>query len=130
MSARKSIFELDSDQTSIKIRHLLNPNIITSKLNITKDTAATTGGKKLRSVCLNSPPSGLKWVHQNIEYSIDQPPTTTANSSIFDQCYSKVRQTLGNKFLQLPELNSKDVYAFSYFYDRLNSAKLLKGNST
>lgn len=106
MSARKSIFELDSDQTN---------------------TAATTGGKKLRSVCLNSPPSGLKWVHQNIEYSIDQPPTTTSNSSsIFDQCYSKVRQTLGNKFLQLPELNSKDVYAFSYFYDRLNSAKLLK----
>lgn len=63
-----------------------------------------------------------KWTHQNVEYTI-----LGYTDSSFEKCYSNVLKTLGNKFTQLSELKEKEIYAFSYFYDRLNSAKVLNG---
>lgn len=63
-----------------------------------------------------------KWTHQNVQYMIEK----SDGGPSFEKCYSNVLKTIEGKFLSLPELNSKEIYAFSYFFDRFRSARLLK----
>jgi hypothetical protein len=44
----------------------------------------------------------------------------------FDNCYRAVIKTIENKINAPVELREKEIYAFSFYFDRLNSAKLLK----
>lgn len=77
--------------------------------------------KMLKSVCMIGE-LPTKWTHQNVQYMIEK----SDDGPSFEKCYSNVLKTIEGKFLSLPELNSKEIYAFSYFFDRFRSARLLK----
>jgi hypothetical protein len=79
-------------------------------------------GNQLVSECM---PPGHKsvWVQQGVEYTVMSLDSEQGHS--FEKCYTNVLKTVEKKFLKFSELASKQIYAFSYFYDRLNSAQLL-----
>lgn len=129
MSARMNIFQLESrnettnKSTFKKKKHkIMKINCIKKiDLNLAKKDSTV---KTLKSVCIGNgllPAKGLNWTQQNVEYSV----VGVSNLASFDQCYAKVRSSLVANITRLPELNSKEIYAFSYFFDRLNSAKAL-----
>ena len=41
----------------------------------------------------------------------------------FDSCHKNVVKTLQNKFNAPGELKKKQLFAFSFFYDRLNASR-------
>jgi hypothetical protein len=65
-----------------------------------------------------------KWDHQGIEYSILGPKIREEHN--FDKCFSTVLKTIENKMNAPVELREKEVYAFSFYFDRLNEAKAFK----
>ena len=75
----------------------------------------------LASVCLTSKHDGI-WTQQNINYKIIGINGRQRN---FDDCYLNVRQTIENKMNAPVELRQKKIFAFSFYYDRLSSAKLV-----
>lgn len=63
-----------------------------------------------------------KWTQQSVQYTVEVPE----GGASFEKCQAGVLKTIEGKILSLAELNTKEIYAFSYFYDRFNAAKLLK----
>lgn len=63
------------------------------------------------------------WTQQNVEYTVRG--FESANEHNFQNCQSTVLSTFGNDFIQLDELVSKEIYAFSFFYDKLKTVKLV-----
>jgi hypothetical protein len=90
------------------------------------DLKASTNNE-LSSVCI---PYGhsLKWTQQGIEYTVRGSELKSDHS--YAKCYESVLGTINAKF-NAPfksELSKKKIYAFSYFYDRLNSSRLFQCN--
>jgi hypothetical protein len=85
------------------------------------ETEQLNSANELRSVCLSEAIS-TTWKQQNIEYKISGHTNVTQN---FADCYKKVLKIIENK-LSLPnDLKNKNVYAFSYYYDRLGHSKII-----
>jgi len=66
------------------------------------------------------------WTQQGVEYTITGPSHVEQHS--FDKCYANVIKLIENRINMPAEMRFKDIYAFSYFYDRLKSANMIKGN--
>ena len=49
------------------------------------------------------------------------------NLHSFTNCLDSVKRTIENKINAPVELRDKEIYAFSFYFDRLNSAKLFGG---
>ena len=79
---------------------------------------------ELTSVCIPYETSFI-WTQQNIDYTVKGTNTKVKHS--FENCFSNVIKTIENKINAPVELRDKEIYAFSFYFDRLNSAKLLKG---
>jgi hypothetical protein len=103
MSARMNIFKADT-------------------LSILKGTSAgnKTSSSELLSVCMPSAHRSA-WTQQNVEYTVLGPDSKEQHS--YDKCLANVLKTIESKFNAPGELKSKDIFAFSYYFDRLNSAK-------
>jgi hypothetical protein len=86
--------------------------------------AGTSSGNKtsseLLSVCMPATHRST-WTQQNVEYTVLGPDTKEQHS--YDKCLANVVKTIQSKFNAPGELKSKDIFAFSYYFDRLNSAK-------
>lgn len=107
MSARMNIFRVDT------LRMLIpNANNQSKQAN------------ELMSVCLQ-PETSFVWIQQGVEYTVKGPTSKQQHS--FEKCYANVLKTIQNKINAPVELNNKEIYAFSFYFDRLNNAKLFKG---
>ena len=84
---------------------------------------------ELFSVCLPTNHRS-KWTQQNIDYFVNGPFLKEKHS--YENCYDEVIKRFGDNYhnkLNAPsEIQNKDIYAFSFFFDRLSSAKIF--NST
>jgi ectonucleoside triphosphate diphosphohydrolase 5/6 len=65
------------------------------------------------------------WTQQGVEYTITGPSQIEHHS--FDKCYANVLKIVENRINTPAEMQFKEIYAFSYFYDRLKSANMVKG---
>lgn len=106
MSARMNIFRVDN------LKLLLNNE--------------QTINTELTSVCI-AIESNFIWRQQGIDYTVKGFNNQAKHS--FENCYKSVTKTIENKINAPVELRDKEIYAFSFYYDRLNSAKLLKDSS-
>lgn len=75
----------------------------------------------LTSICLKSSHNSI-WKQQNVDYKINGFKTKERN---FDDCYSNVKKLLENRLNAPVELRKKQIYAFSFYYDRMLSANLI-----
>jgi hypothetical protein len=103
MSARMNIFNSDPIRF-VLTSHKAKPN-------------------ELMSVCLPANQS-FTWVQQGVEYLVRGPTYKQLNS--FENCYKTTMKTIQNKINAPVELRDKDIYAFSFYYDRLKSANMFK----
>ena len=71
------------------------------------------------------PNQKTKWIQQGVEYDVIGPDNKELHS--YEKCYNNVIKTLENKFNAPAELRFKEIYAFSFYYDRLNTAKAFPG---
>lgn len=109
MSARMNIFRVDT------LRMLIpNANNQSKQAN------------ELMSVCLQ-PETSFVWIQQGVEYTVKGPTSKQQHS--FEKCYANVLKTIQNKINAPVELNNKEIYAFSFYFDRLNNAKLFKDST-
>ena len=76
----------------------------------------------LSSICLTSHHEGV-WKQQNIDYKIIG---VTKRQRNYDDCYLSVKKTIENKMNAPVELRRKKIFAFSFYYDRLSTAKLVE----
>ena len=78
------------------------------------------------SVCL---PNNFnsKWIQQAIEYSVYGPSVYNKDVSSYDRCYESVMKTFQDKISVPKEIANKEIYAFSYYFERLFQAKLING---
>ena len=90
-------------------------------LNLDNEQTINT---ELTSVCI-AIESNFIWRQQGIDYTVKGFNNQAKHS--FENCYKSVTKTIENKINAPVELRDKEIYAFSFYYDRLNSAKLLKG---
>jgi len=74
-----------------------------------------------KSVCM-PPNHSSKWIQQNIEYIVLGPSKKEDHS--YANCYQDVIKKFESNLNAPKEIQLKDVYAFSFFYDRLNAAKV------
>ncbi len=72
------------------------------------------------------PNHSSKWSQQNIEYKVFGPTTKEHHS--YANCYEDIIKKFENNLDAPKEIQSKDVYAFSFFYDRLNAAKIFNNS--
>jgi hypothetical protein len=72
------------------------------------------------------PNHSSKWNQQNIEYTVRGPTTKEEHS--YENCYQDVIKRFDENFKAPKEIQSKDVYAFSFFFDRLNAAKIFNNS--
>lgn len=105
MSARMNIFRIDP----LKMLQINNQSQSTNELI---------------SVCLQENKNFI-WIQQGVEYTVKGP--INKNQHSFEKCYSNVLKTIENKINAPDELRDKDIYAFSFYFDRLNNAKMFKG---
>jgi hypothetical protein len=105
MSARMSIFAYDT--------LYLYPESNSSNFQLPRE---------LTSVCLPVNKS-FSWIQQGVEYIVSGPKYKELNS--FHSCYKSTIKIIKNKIKAPVELRDKEIYAFSFYYDRLKSANLL-----
>ena len=67
-----------------------------------------------------------KWVQQGIEYEVLGPVVKEQHS--YDKCSANVLKTIQNKLNAPSELKSKEIFAFSYYFDRLNAVKMFQNS--
>ena len=103
MSARMNIFAND-------MLRLLQKNVINKTNHLT-------------SVCLPANQT-FSWLQQGITYTVSGPNYKNQNS--FANCFKSAIKTIENKIVAPVEIRDKEIYAFSFYYDRLKSAQLLK----
>jgi Golgi nucleoside diphosphatase len=123
-------FNLDSS-ISYKFfaKSFLGFGLMSARLSIfLKDKEAAQG--QLSSVCL---PVGHRgsWLQQNVEYKVSGPQVKV--EKVYEACLSQVLRVLDanidNKTeakLVPKEIEDKDIYAFSFFYDRLNASAMFR----
>lgn len=78
---------------------------------------------KLTSACVNPFISGKKWSYGGVEYSVGGARNLkNVNSNDpkvdFEECEKIISDYIYLKVIPLPELDSKLINAFSYYYDR------------
>lgn len=77
----------------------------------------------LSSVCLSADVS-INWLHQGINYSVKGP--RSKELSTFANCFKIATKVVKNKISAPAELIDKNIYAFSFYFDRLRSANILE----
>lgn len=75
----------------------------------------------LKSICFKSD-TELKWKQENREYTLKGVKSKERN---FDDCEHRVKQLIENKLNAPVELRTKNIYAFSFYFDRFKHAKLI-----
>ncbi len=73
------------------------------------------------------PQHSSTWVQQGIEYKVIGPESKLHHS--FEKCSFNVVKTIENKFSAPAELRNKEIYAFSFYFDRLTSAKIFESKN-
>jgi hypothetical protein len=76
---------------------------------------------RLQSVCLAENTTAT-WKQQNTEYTISGHSTDKQN---FRGCYKNVLKIIENKLDAPDDLINKNLYAFSFYFDRLSNAKAI-----
>ena len=121
----KNLVSVQIDRTKYKIfsESFLGFGLISARLTIMQNDPLNLGEKKnqLFSSCI---PNGrnFTWSQQGVDYFLSS--SFLNNSTSYENCSKIVLKIIENKFEAPPDLNSKDIYAFSFYYDRLNKAKL------
>lgn len=76
----------------------------------------------LVSACINPFIKGKKWSYGGVEYSLSGENTNQLNSNDpkvdFAECENIITKYILQHILPLPELDTKVINAFSYYYDR------------
>lgn len=121
----KNLVSVQIDRTKYKIfsESFLGFGLISARLNIMQNDPLNLGAKNNNffSSCI---PNGknFTWSQQGVDYFLSS--SLTKNSTSFKSCSNIVLKTIKNKFEAPSDLSSKDIYAFSFYFDRLNKAKL------
>lgn len=126
-------FKIDTVKYKIYAKSFLGFGLMSARMNIFRvDTLKLLlnneqqASKELTSVCITTE-SNFIWTQQGIDYTVKGISKNGKQS--FDNCYRAVIKTIENKINAPVELREKEIYAFSFYFDRLNSAKLLKNSS-
>lgn len=78
----------------------------------------------LISACVNPFISGKKWSYGGVEYTVSGAPNRNQEENSkdpkvdFSECEKIITEYIYLKTIPLPELDTKTVNAFSYYYDR------------
>jgi hypothetical protein len=76
---------------------------------------------ELSSVCLPYN-SKFEWTKDNNNYELIGPDKKENQN--FEKCYANVMKVLMNNVNAPVEMRDKKIYAFSYYYDRLEKSKI------
>lgn len=121
-------FKLDQNNYNIYAKSFLGFGLMSARMNIfNQDTLKffqknqTLGGKDKFSVCL-PPNHSSVWTQQGVDYTVLGPKNE--NQSTFENCYKIAHRTIKNKIKSPGELADKNIYAFSFYFDRLKSAQM------
>ena len=106
MSARHSMFILDLHNSLLK-------------------NTTVSNNYKLSSVCL-AQGVAFKWIQQGIEYQVSGAMSKELNT--FENCYKVANKIMTGKIEAPIEIKDKNIYAFSFYFDRLRSARLVEEN--
>lgn len=121
----QDLVSVQIDRTKYKMfaKSFLGFGLMSARLNIIHNDPLNLGNKNnpLFSSCI---PTGknFTWSQQGKDYSLSG--SIEKNFTSYDKCSKVVLKTIGEKFKAPPDLDSKQIYAFSFYYDRLNSAKM------
>lgn len=97
-------------------------DIFKRDLHIRLEHNQTRHPNQLSSVCLSSE-HNFTWTQQGVDYAVKGPSKKELYS--FHNCYKVAISMMENKLSTPTEMRDKSLYAFSFYYDRLKSAKLI-----
>ncbi len=123
-------FKVDENRYNIYAKSFLGFGLMSARMNMFNldlhDSLNRTGPGGLSSVCV---PHGtrFKWLQQGVEYTVNGARSKEMNT--FENCYKIAVKTFVNRIEAPVELREKKIYAFSFYYDRLKSARLLEGTN-
>lgn len=134
-ASRDDLVDFKLDQNSYKIfsKSYLGYGLMSARMNIFKfdvfrmlKVKNTNKSNELFSVCL-PPKHSSTWTQQDVEYNLLGPENNEHHS--FEKCSFNVIKTLENKMNAPVELRNKDIYAFSFYFDRLMMAKIFNDST-
>lgn len=121
--------KIDRTEYNIYAKSFLGFGLMSARLSILqKDTLNFVKNKtdnELYSSCIKAK-NKMKWSQQGIDFTVSGPDSENANS--YDKCYKSVLKTLENNFNPPIDLSKKEIYAFSFYFDRLNKATRMFSN--
>ncbi|RMZ93452.1 ectonucleoside triphosphate diphosphohydrolase 5 isoform X1 [Brachionus plicatilis] len=115
--------KIDRTKYNMFAKSFLGFGLMSARLSIIQNDPINLGAKENRlfSRCI---PNGknFTWSQQGKDFLLSS--SIEKNSTSYENCSKIVSKTIGDNFEAPPGLESKNIYAFSFYYDRLNNAKL------
>lgn len=125
-------FKLDESKYQIYAKSFLGFGLMSARMNMfDQDTFKflqqddRIGKDDKFSVCMPSMHSSV-WTQQGVNYKVLGPKNAKLNT--FENCFKIASKSVKDKIYAPSELSNKNIYAFSFYYDRLKSAGALKEN--